>query len=163
MKLYVNEKLFSIHNKYYVKDSNDKNIYEISSKIISIGTKTTIKDMKGNVLSYIEQRVLHITPHYDIYINDELTCEIAKKFQLFRNDYVLSNGYSVDGDFLSLNFSIYDNNEKQIASISRKYISIGEKYTIEINNKKDLILVLSIIVAIANDVDRSKNEYNNID
>lgn len=163
MKLYVNEKLFSIHNKYYVKNDNNENVYEISSKIISIGTKTTIKDMKGNVLSYIEQRILHITPHYDIYIHNELTCEIAKKFQLFRNDYVLSNGYSVAGNFLNLNFSVYDENEQSIAKISRKFISIGDKYTIEINNKKNLILALSIIVAIANDVDRNQYDYDNID
>ena len=27
MKLYVNEKLFSLHNKFYVKDENDNDVY----------------------------------------------------------------------------------------------------------------------------------------
>ncbi len=48
MKLYVNEKLFSIQKKFYVKDENDTNVYEISSQIISFGDKTTINDMQGN-------------------------------------------------------------------------------------------------------------------
>ena len=48
MKLYVSEKLFSFHNKFYVKDENDVDVYEISSKVISIGDKTTISDMSGN-------------------------------------------------------------------------------------------------------------------
>ena len=36
MKLYVNEKLFSIHRKFYVKDENDMDVYEISSKFLTI-------------------------------------------------------------------------------------------------------------------------------
>ncbi len=47
MKLYVNEKLLSIHNKFYVRDENNKEVYEISSKVISIGNKTTITDIEG--------------------------------------------------------------------------------------------------------------------
>ena len=35
MKLYVNEKLFSLHNKFFVKDEKGKDVYEISSKVIS--------------------------------------------------------------------------------------------------------------------------------
>lgn len=78
MKLYVNEKLFSFHNRFYVKDENDKDVYEISSKIISLGDKTTINDMEGNKVAYIEQEILHLTPHYNVYINDTLEFKIIK-------------------------------------------------------------------------------------
>ena len=37
MKLYIKEKIFSFHNRYFIKDEQDKNILEISSKAISIG------------------------------------------------------------------------------------------------------------------------------
>ena len=37
MKLYVNEKLFSLSHKFYIWDGNNNIIYEISSEIISIG------------------------------------------------------------------------------------------------------------------------------
>ena len=70
MRLYVNEKLFSIHNKFYVKDENDMDVYEISSKIISLGDKTTINDMQGNKIAYIEQELFHIMPNYNVYINN---------------------------------------------------------------------------------------------
>ena len=42
MKLYVNEKLFSMHKKFYIKDENNFDVYEISSKFISIGDKYEI-------------------------------------------------------------------------------------------------------------------------
>jgi len=161
MKLYVNEKLFSFHNRFYVKDENDKDVYEISSKIISLGDKTTINDMEGNKVAYIEQEILHLTPHYNVYINDILEFQIIKKFQLFKNDYTLNNGYRVDGNFFMLDFKVFDDNNNQIGSIKRKFISIGDKYEIEINDISKKEIVLAIIVAITNDVNRSQNTANN--
>ena len=161
MKLYVNEKLFSFHNRFYVKNENDKDVYEISSKIISLGDKTTINDMEGNKVAYIEQEILHLTPHYNVYINDILKFQIIKKFQLFKNDYTLNNGYRVDGNFFMLDFTVYDEDNNKIGSIKRKFISIGDKYEIEINDTSKKEIVLAIIVAITNDVNRSQNTSNN--
>ena len=109
MKLYVKEKLFSLHRKFYIKDESDNNVYEISSEFISIGDKTKINDMNGNTIAFIEQEIFHLTPHYNVYINGELSFKIEKKFQLFKNDYSLSNGYRVDGNIFMLDFTIYDN------------------------------------------------------
>ena len=163
MKLYVNEKLFSIHNKFYVKDENDIDVYEISSKIISLGDKTTINDMRGNKIVYIEQELFHIMPNYNVYINDAFSFKITKKFQLFKNDYILSNGYRVEGNFMMLDFIVYDDNNNQIGSIKRKFISIGDKYEISINDISKKEIVLSIIVAITNDVNRDQNASYNSD
>ena len=163
MKLYVNEKLFSIHNKFYVKDENDVDVYEISSKVFSFGDKTTINDMQGNKIVYIEQELFHLTPNYKVYIGDKFTFKIIKKFQLFKNDYVLSNGYRVEGNIMMLDFVVYDDNNIQIGSIKRNFISIGDKYEINIDdiNKKEI--VLAIIVAITNDVNRNQNSSSRSD
>ena len=163
MKLYVNEKLFSIHKKFYVKDENNMDVYKISSKIISFGDKTTINDMQGNKIVYIEQELFHLTPNYKVYIGDKFTFKIIKKFQLFKNDYVLSNGYRVEGNIMMLDFVVYDDNNIQIGSIKRNFISIGDKYEINIDdiNKKEI--VLAIIVAITNDVNRNQNSSSRSD
>ena len=85
-----------------------------------------------------------------------MVCQISKKFKFFKNDYVLSNGYRVDGDWLALDFSIYDSNNVFAGSIKRKFISIGDKYEITIDNEKDYILILAIIMAITNDVNNAQ-------
>ncbi len=154
MKLYINEKLFSIHRRFYVKDEYDRDVFEISSEFLTIGDKTTVKDMMGNTVAYIEQRILHLMPHYDIYIDGQLVCNIAKKIRLLANDYELSNGYTISGGVMALDFTIYDEYRKQLGSITRKLFSIGDKYTIEIYDEEKLPIVLAIIVSIANDVNR---------
>lgn len=156
MKLYVNEKLFSIRNKFYVKNESGDDVFEISSQIISIGDKTTIKDMQGNEIAYIEQEIFHFTPNYKIYINGNLQSKITKKFQFFKNDYIIDNGYRVDGDIFSLDFEIYNKENKKIGNVARKFFSIGDQYEIDIYEEKDVKMVLAIVVAIANDINRKQ-------
>ena len=157
MKLYVNEKWFSLHRKFYVKDENNEEVYQISSKVVSIGTKTTITNMKGKKIAYIKQEILHLMPHYKIYIKDNLECKIKKRLQLFKDDYVLSNGYKVKGDYLMFDFKIYDDIDKHIGTIKRKVVSLGDKYEIEIIDTSKKELILAIIVAIVNDVNRKQS------
>ena len=61
---------------------------------------------------------------------------------------------------MMLDFIVYDDNNIQIGSIKRKFISLGDKYEINIDdiNKKEIIL--AIIVAITNDVNRNQNSSN---
>lgn len=156
MKLFVKEKLFSIHNKYYIYNENEELEYEIESKAISIGDKTTIYDKNHNIVAYIEQELFHFMPHYNVYIEDEYKYQIKKKFKMFKNDYELSNLYKVDGSTFNLNFTIINNYGKEIALVNRKFLSIGDKYQIEILDEKDIYTILTIIVAITNDVDRNQ-------
>ena len=55
MKLYINEKVFSLHDKFHVYDENENNVYEVSSKFPSYWKKTMIYDMDGSKLLYIKQ------------------------------------------------------------------------------------------------------------
>ena len=156
MKLFVKEKLLSMHNRYYIYNENEELTYEIESKVISIGDKTTIYDKEHNVIAYIEQEIFHFTPHYNVYIEGKYKYQIKKKFHFFKNDYELSNMYKVDGSTFNLNFTIINNYGKTVALVNRKFLSIGDKYQIEIIDEKDIYTILTIIAAITNDVDRNQ-------
>ena len=163
MKLYINEKIFSLHHRFFIKDEQGNDVLEMSSQMISIGRKTWIKDLNGNELAYMEQEILHLMPHYNIYVNGALLCQITKKFKLLKNDYELSNGYKVDGNIFALDFTIADNTGKTVGILKRKFFSIGDKYEIEILDEKDYILILAIIMAITNDVNNKQRSstYDN--
>ena len=156
MKLYVSEKLFSIHNRYFIKDGYGNDVYEISSRALSIGEKTTVSDMRGNQIAYIERELLHLAPVYNAYINNTFAFRITKRFHLIKNEYNLSNGYHVKGDFLSLDFTISNENNRTIASVDHKLFTIGDKYEIDIMDESQINIILSIIVAITNDIDRKQ-------
>ena len=87
MKLFIKEKLFSLHNKYYIKNENDEDILEIKSKVFSLGAKTKINDMSGKELVYIEQELFHLMPKYNVIIDGKKECIIRKKFHIIKNEY----------------------------------------------------------------------------
>ncbi len=155
MKLYVNEKLFSIHDRFFITDEEGNNLYEITSKLLTIGDKMTIKDMAGNEVAYIEQELFHLMRHYNIYFHGELACQIQKKFKLFKHDYELNNGYRIDGNFMALDFDVYEENNK-IAHIGRKFFTIGDKYEIEIFDDSKLEIILAIMAAITKDINNNQ-------
>ena len=159
MKLYVNEKLFSISHIFYIKNENDEDVYQISSEIMTIGKKTTVNDMNGNKVAYIEQELFHLTPNYNVYIDGVFAFKITKELHLLKNNYVLSNGYKVFGSYLNADFSIYDDKDNEIGSITRKLFHIGDKYEINILDLSKKEIILAIIVAITNDVNRRQREH----
>ena len=157
MRLYINEKILSFHNRYYIKDEKENDILEISSKAISLGAKTWIKNLNGKQLVYIEQELFHLMPKYNVILNNNIEYSISKKFHILKNDYILSNGYRVEGNFLGHNFVVYNPANEKVGEINRKYLTIGDQYIIDIFDEKEYILILSIIVAITNDIDRAQN------
>lgn len=156
MRLYIKEKIFSLHNKYYVKNEQDQDILEISSKVISLGSKTWIKKLDGTELAYVEQELFHLMPNYNIIINNQIICSIKKKFNFFKNNYELSNNYRVEGSFINHEFVVYNSQNAKVGQINRKFFTIGDQYIIDIYDENDYLLILLIIVAITNDIDRAQ-------
>lgn len=152
MKYYIKGKMISLHNRFYVYDETGKQVYEISSKAVSFGAKTTLYEMNGQKHAYVEERILHLLSHYDIYIEDQMICSIAQKVKLFKPSYKLTNGYSVDGNIFGFHFNVVDPNGKTMASIKRKAISLADQYEIEIFDEKQELLALAILIAISNDI-----------
>ena len=155
MRLYVNEKIISIHNRYFIKDESGKDILEISNNIMPLEFKTSINDMNGKELAYIK-REFHLMPKYNVFINNKLEYSINKEFQLLKSNYKLSNNYRVEGQFLSHNFIIYNEKNEKVGEIFREYFTIGDRYIIYIIDENDYLLILTIIVAITRDIDRAQ-------
>ena len=149
-----------MHNIFYVKDEMEKDLYVISKKIFSLGSKISIADIEGNILSNIDQELFRFLSTYNISINNGLNFQIKKKLQFFKNDYVLSNGYSIKGNYFMFDFSILDPSGKEIGKIARKYFTIGDKYEVEVYNKNDVLFVLSVVAVIANDINKNQSSLN---
>lgn len=161
MKLYANQKPFSFSNEIIIKDENNIDVYDISSEIRAMGTKTTITNMTGNKIIYIEEELLNLISTHSIYINNQPSITIKRIIKPFvACNYTLSNLYIVNGNFRGTDFTIYDDKNNQIGNIKRttQILTIGnsESFEIEIidNNQKEIIL--AILATITDDIRRDK-------
>ena len=113
MKLYIKEKVLDIRTRFFIKN-------EVTNKIFSLGKKSTISDMTGIKIAYIEQEIFKLLPKYNIYFNDTFYCDMTKEFIFMKNNYSLSNGYTVKGDMLMHNITIQDPSGNVICYINRE-------------------------------------------
>ena len=158
MKLYVNDKWMSIPIKFFVKDENNNDVYEI---FYSFGRNITIKDLNYNRNIYIGREFLNWSPVYTVNINNQYLFKMEKERGLFNSKYFTSNGYKVNGDIRMLTFDILDDKNNIIGIIKRvvKFIRIGkdcaEKYEVTILDANQKELILSIVGVIVEEVKRT--------
>lgn len=162
MKLYIREKLISLHNRYFIYNEEGEQVYELESKYLSFNNKTKLLDMNGNELVYVEQELFHLRPVYLIYTGGNHVATVKKKTFIGLPIYEITElGYKVAGDLFSTEFNITDANNNLIASATRKLISIGDKYQLEILDEKNYLIILGILIAIINVVDDNQSAASN--
>lgn len=148
MKLYMKQKVFSFRDRFTIKDENGEDKYYIEGEILSLGKKLRIYDMGGNELAFVRERLLAFMPKFTVEINGREIAEIVKKFTfLIPRYYVSGLDWNVEGDFFSHNYDITDGN-KIIVSIHKQFMAWGDTFELDIQNDKDEIIALAVVLAI---------------
>lgn len=150
MRYIVRQKIFSIGDKFTIKDENERDVYIVKSQLLSFGKKLRIFDLNEYEMCYIEQQLFTFMPQYNIYVNGEKIAQVKKKFALFRNDFeILSNNanYYVEGEFFAHEFRIF-HDRKMIGQVSKKLLSLSDTYSVEVDDNEDQVLVLALAIVI---------------
>ena len=80
MKLYIKQKVFSIKDKFTIKDEEGNDKYFVEGKILSLGKKFHVYNMEKEEVAYIEQKLMNLLPKFFVYVGGEKIAEIHKKF-----------------------------------------------------------------------------------
>lgn len=152
MRYIMREKWFSIGHDFYIQDENGRNVLFVDGKVFTIGEQLALKDMAGNELAYIKQRLLSFGPAYEIYRNGEHAATIKKHlFTLFRAKFTVDvpgpNDLEAQGDFLDHEYT-FTRNGRIVAQVSKRWFSIRETYGINVADGEDDILIVASAVVI---------------
>lgn len=150
MRYMVKQRIFSLADKFVIKDENENDVLIVAGKVFSIGNKLRIFDLNENEVCYIEQQVFKLMPEYNIYVEDQLVATVKKKFSLLKNDFVITSNraeYYVDGKFLAHEFKIFSN-EKLVGEVSKKYFSLTDTYGVEVDDDEDQVTILALAIVI---------------
>ncbi len=148
MKLYMKQKVFSWKDKFHIFDENQEEKFYAESEVFTLGKKLHLYNNAKNEVCFIHQKVFSFLPRYFVNINGEDRAEVVKKFTFFKHEYIVNGiGWQVHGDFLSHEYTI-ENNGFIVANISKKWLSWGDTYEIDIANPQDEILSIAIVLII---------------
>lgn len=152
MKLYIKQKVFSIGDKYNVYDANENLVFKIQGEIFTLTSKMHLLDTMERELFFIRKRITLFLANYEIYQNNMLTATVCQEWSFFRPKLRVDSAYGsyqIQGDFLSLDFQIIKDG-LYLGSVSKKWLSWGDSYELDIPNTEDAAFVVALVVAIDN-------------
>ena len=165
MKYYIKQKVFSLKDKFTIKDNSQKDVYQVKGKIMSLTNKLELLNMDGSQVLNSKKKLFRFLPLYHIYTNHgEELAEIKKKFS-FKPKFDVRVGnqkYQVEGSFFAHSFQILKD-DVEVASIIKKVFSFGDSYEIDILEENQTQLFLFIVIIIDQIIHENKNKQNNID
>ena len=160
MKLYIKQKVFTLAEKFAIKDGLGYDKYFVEAKFMSIPKQFLIYDTDGNTVATIEKKFFSIPQKYTVEINEVAVAQIIKNITLFKPSFSVSGpNWEIKGDIFAHDYTFY-NGETVIAKISKEWISWGDSYAIDYANPNDEILTLACVIAIDESISDSNNSYN---
>lgn len=150
MKYIIKEKIFTITNKFAIKDIEGRDAYKVEGRFFTLGKKLSIYDNSGVEVLFIKEKLLKILKEYYFYEDGIQVCKIKKRFSLFKPKFNIQgkNGrYKIDGSIFKHDFSIKKDG-KSVARVSKKWISLSDSYVIDIEDEEDQVLMLGIVIVL---------------
>jgi len=152
LKKYVmKQKIWTLGEKFVIKDETKTPVFYVKGKVFSVGDKLSFRDIDGNELAYISQKVFSFSPRYKIYRDKRVIATIVKKIAPFKALYVVhvpgAGDFRVKGNFLDYEYA-FTRKGRKIAFVSKKFFSWGDTYGIAIAPGEDDILILAAVVVI---------------
>ena len=150
MKLYIKQKVFTIKDKFKVKDEAGNEQYFVEGKLLSLGKKFYIYNMEKEEVAYIEQKLMNLMPKFFVYVKGEKIAEIHKKFSFLKPKYeIVGKNWVTNGDLWAHEYNITDmDSGNQIASIHKEWMTWGDSYMLDIEDEKHEISIMALILAI---------------
>ncbi|MBW1799914.1 MAG: LURP-one-related family protein [Deltaproteobacteria bacterium] len=151
MRYIMKQKFWSLGDDFFIKDENEEDIYRVRGKAFSCGDKLHMHDMDGAELANISQKMLSLTPRYEINKGDQKLAEIIKEVSWFKSKFTLDvpgpNDYTISGSLLDHEYG-FKRNGNEVAWVSKKHWSLSDTYGIEIADDEDEIAILATCVVI---------------
>ena len=148
--LFTTAKVFTLHKDIDITDENENVLYHASSKFFSIRDKTDIVDRDGNQVAHIERKFWTLHERHYINMADGTNFELSNElWHLVKDIYNIEGlGWVLRGNIAGLNFQLYDQDEKIIATISQKLISLHDKYCVDLYKPEEEKTVVAILITL---------------
>src|SRR5512133_3232310 len=144
MRFVLRDKMFGLGGDLTITDDRGREAYFVDGKLISLGRRLEIKDPASReVLAVIQQRIIALLPTYEIHLPDGVNVTISKRISLITDrlkiDVPGPGDLEVHGDLFHHEYSI-DRHGREIARVSKRWISLVDSYGVEVAEGEDRLL-----------------------
>jgi len=146
----VRQKIFSLGDRYAVKDSKGVDRYLVRSALVSVSRRMWILDKEGQELYGMRRRLLSLMPSYRISRGDAQVALLRQRLSLWGKRFSVEGGkgsFLIKGRPLDFDYSI-EKGGAEVASVSKRFFSLSDSYGVEIAEGEDDAFILALVVII---------------
>ena len=149
MKLILKQKMFSLLDSFDVYGEDGSIAYKVKGEL-ALAHKLKIYSPQGNELGEVNQKIISITPTFELYENGKKIGSIKKQLlKLFGSAYSIDAlGWTAKGNFTERNYSIHDSNGNLVATIKKQLLNLTDTYVLDVANPQHALHVLMFVIAI---------------
>lgn len=160
MKLYLKQKVFKFLDHYDVYDEEQNVIFTVNQKFRFLGFHADVIAKEGFSSFEIDKEVFRFLPKYILTFEDGEQIILNFRFSLLKRKIDVESTFGnlfVRGSYWDLDFDVLKEQEV-IATISKKWLSWGDTYEVDIYDEKYASEVLGIVIAIDSQKDIERNQ-----
>lgn len=160
MKLYIKQRIFSFKDKYDIFDQSGSVVYQVESELFTIAAKLHLLNRQGEEQYYIKKKITLFLAQYEIYKGNILCATVSQEFALFRTKLNIESSYGnfdVQGNFIGMDYEISKNGQ-YYGSISKKWLSWGDSYELDIIDEENPGFMCALVIAIDNCMHNESNK-----
>lgn len=148
--LFISTNFLSFKQKTKIVEEDGSVAYRAKSREISLHDKTTIKDARGQLVAKVEKKVLTLREYHRVTMADGTRFDISHELFQFYDDTaeITDLGWTLRGNYASLNFELFDEGENIIAVVGKKLVSIKDKYALDIYQPELEQEVVAVLIAL---------------
>lgn len=147
-KLYIKQKVFSIGERFSVKDAAGNDKYFVQGSFLSIPKTFTITDTAGSEVATITKKTFSFMPKFFVEIAGQPIITIERELTFLKARYRIdSEDLSIQGDWWSKNYEITQRGQV-VANISEAWFTWGDSFEVDIYKDALETVVISLVAAI---------------
>ncbi|MEV6179475.1 LURP-one-related family protein [Streptomyces sp. NPDC052015] len=164
MRFLVRDRLLAFGDDYWIEDDRGNRVYLVDGKAIRLRDTFELKDVHGQVLVDIHQKMFALRDTMVIERDGEPLATIRRKrLSLLRNHYrvALADGRTVldvSGKILDREFAIeYDG--ELLAVVSRRWLHVRETYGVDVvREDADPALLIAVTVCVIHLAEKERED-----
>ena len=151
--LYIEQKWLSMWGRFEVENEAGQCVYTVEGEP-SFTRKLVIYNDRNDQVGLIHS-VFSFWPKYEVEMNGHSLGTIEYRFALHPALDFNELGWHAEGNFIGLDFQVYDQNDREIGSVCRELWHLTDFYAIHYQNPENELSML--LIALAIDILTTKN------
>ncbi len=148
----MRQKLVSFGDDYWIENDRGERVYFVDGKAFRIREHLAFKDMRGNELAVLQEKVMRVKDTYTIYRNGEVLATVKKALitplrQRFDIHVAGGENLEAQGNILDHEYEIHEG-RRRVAEISKKWFRVADTYGVDIAPGCDDVLILATTAVI---------------